>query len=91
PGGEHALIEYLANNIKYPEDARKKGIEGMVIVHFVVEKDGTLSSFSNLKSPDETLYQEAVRVLQSMPKFTPGMKDGNPVRVKYTLPVRVKL
>ncbi|MBL7826399.1 MAG: TonB family protein, partial [Saprospiraceae bacterium] len=46
PGGEHALIEYLANNIKYPEDARKKGIEGMVIVHFVVEKDGTLSSFS---------------------------------------------
>ena len=91
PGGQEKFMEFLANNIQYPSDARKNGIQGMVAVSFVIETDGSLSEFTNLRSPREDLYQEAVRVLKLAPKFKPGKKDGQEVRVKYTLPVKFKL
>lgn len=92
PGGSPALMKFLAENIKYPEEAKKANAEGMAVIQFVVEKDGTLSNFENLKKDvRQDLTDEAMRVLRTSPKWTPATKDGQPVRVKMTLPIRFKL
>lgn len=91
PGGEAEMMGFLAKNIVYPAESRQNQVEGMVAVQFIVETDGSLSNFTNLHSPNGPMYEEVVRVLKLMPKFSPGKKDGQPVRVKYTLPVRFKL
>lgn len=91
PGGVNAMFDFIQNNVKYPESAKKKGIEGRVFVQFVVEKDGSLSSFQVLRGVNDELNDEAIRVLKMMPKWKPGMKEGKPVRVQYVLPFKFQL
>lgn len=91
PGGQAALFEYLMNNVKYPADAVKQKVEGRVIASFVVETDGSITEVNVWRPVFPSLDAEAIRVLQAMPKWTPGMQDGKPVRVKYTVPVIFKL
>lgn len=90
-GGVNAMFDFIQKNVKYPESAKKKGIEGRVFVQFVVEKDGSLSSFQVLRGVNDELNDEAIRVLKMMPKWKPGMKDGKPVRVQYTMPFKFQL
>lgn len=91
PGGQSALMTFLSNNIRYPEAAQQNGISGRVIVKFVVEKDGSISSASVVKGVDKDLDAEAVRVVRRMPKWKPGKNSGQPVRSYFTLPVSFKL
>ena len=91
-GGQQALIQFLSENVKYPEDARKNGIEGRVIVQFVVDKDGSIVKVKVLRSGgDKSLDNEAIRVIKSMPNWKPGTERGKNVRVKYKLPVNFRL
>jgi TonB family protein len=90
-GGLDALYRYLGNHIIYPEEARKRGIQGRVILKFVVEKDGSITDITVLKSPANDLAEEAVNVLKRSPKWMPGMQRGRAVRVQYTLPVNFSL
>ena len=91
PGGPSALFEYIAQNIKYPVVAEENGVQGRVIVSFVVERDGTITDVRVIKSVDPSLDKEAQRVVKSMPYWIPGKQNGSPVRVKYTVPVTFKL
>ena len=91
PGGQAALLEYLAKNIKYPVVAEENGIQGRVIVTFVVERDGSITDVKVVKSVDPSLDKEASRVVKAMPKWQPGKQNGSAVRVKYTVPVQFKL
>lgn len=91
PGGDAALMQFLRENIKYPETAEKNGIQGRVICTFVVENDGSVTNVQILRSVDDLLDKEAVRVIQAMPKWVPGKQNGEPVFVKYTLPITFKL
>ena len=91
PGGPSALFEYLAKNIRYPESAAKAGIQGRVIATFVVMKDGSISNVKVVKSVSPELDGEALRVLSSMPNWTPGMQNGKAVNVKYTVPISFAL
>ena len=91
PEGNSAMIKFLANNVKYPEEAHKKGIEGRVITNFIVEKDGSLSDFQVAHGIDPLLDAEAIRVLKTMPKWKPGKQRGENVRVRFTLPVVFRL
>ena len=91
PGGMKELLKFLQDNLKYPENAMKNNVQGRVIVQFVVEKDGTLTEFKVARSVDPDLDAEALRVLQTMSKWKPGMQRGKIVRVKFTVPVSFKL
>lgn len=91
PGGTAKLLEYVKKNLKYPMMARESDIQGRVFVGFVVEKDGSISNVQVIRGIGGGCDEEAVRVVQSMPKFKPGKQRGNPVRVQYTLPVVFKL
>ena len=91
PGGQIAMLQYLMENIKYPEQAMKEGIQGRVTVRFIVEKDGSISDVKPILSVHPLLNKEAVRVVESMPKWTPGKQNGKPVRVRFNLPVMFKL
>ena len=92
PGGQAALFKFLSENVKYPKEAVKKGIQGRVICQFVVEKDGSISNVEVVRSGGHHLLdQEAVRVISIMPKWKPGTLRGKPVRVKYTVPVNFRL
>ena len=91
PGGIQALLDYLMESVKYPEDAEKQKIEGRVIAIFVVETDGSISNVEVVKPVFPSLDAEAVRVLSGMPKWTPGKQSGKAVRVKYTLPINFQL
>ncbi len=91
PGGEKEMMKYLQKNIKYPNEAKEKGIKGTVFVEFVVEKDGTVDDVLVKKGVNPLLDKEAVRVVNSMPKWAPGKQNGNLVAVRYTLPVKFDL
>jgi len=91
PGGPIAMLKYLMENIKYPEQAMKEGIQGRVTVRFIVEKDGSISDVKPVLSVHPLLNKEAVRVVKSMPKWSPGKHNGKPVRVRFNLPVMFKL
>lgn len=91
PGGPIAMLKYLMENIKYPEQAMKEGIQGRVAVRFIVEKDGSISDVKPILSVHPLLNKEAVRVVESMPKWTPGKQNGKPVRVRFNVPVMFKL
>lgn len=91
PGGEAELQKFLRDNINYPAIARENNIQGTAALSFVVGKDGSISSVTILKEPGGGCGKEAVRVVNSMPKWTPGEANGNPVKVKFTLPVRFRL
>lgn len=87
PGGQAAFMKWLSDNIKYPAEAAKNGIEGRVIVQFVIGSDGTVSDAVVRRSVDPLLDAEALRVINAMPAWTPGKQDGKPVAVRYTIPV----
>lgn len=91
PGGMGALMQFLGKNIKYPAIAQENGVQGRVIVQFVVNKDGSIVDPVVVRSVDPYLDKEALRVIRTMPKWKPGMQRGKPVRVKYTVPVTFKL
>lgn len=92
PGGQQAMFKFLSENIKYPEDAKKDGAEGRVICQFTVNKDGSISDVEVVRSSgNESLDQEARRVVQSMPHWKPGLQRSKPVRVRYTIPITFKL
>ena len=91
PGGSSAMSQFISRNISYPASARQKGVEGHVVVTFVVEPDGSLSGMKVAKSVDPDLDREALHVLMKMPRWQPGKKNGQAVRVRYTLPINFKL
>ncbi len=91
PGGISALMKYLGANIQYPKVAMDKGIEGRVIAQFVVEKDGKINEVKVLQGIDPALDAEAIRMVQAMPNWKPGIHKGEKVRVKYTLPINFRL
>ncbi|WP_303071367.1 M56 family metallopeptidase [Bacteroides nordii] len=92
PGGQTGLMEFIAKNLRYPVKAQKEGIQGRVIARFIVEKDGSVSNLAVARrSASSELDAEAIRVLSTMPKWTPGKQRGKEVRVKYTVPIAFKL
>lgn len=91
PGGNVELMRYLGTNIKYPTIAAENGIQGRVVLKFVVSKDGSISNIQIVRSLDPSSDKEAIRVIKGMPKWIPGMQNGHPVAVYFTLPVLFKL
>lgn len=91
PGGEEALRRYLATEVKYPVIAQENGIQGRVFVKFVIMPDGSVSNVEVARPFDPNLDKEAVRVVKSMPKWTPGKQRGKAVRVSYTVPINFVL
>ena len=84
-------MKYLGSNIKYPTISQETGSQGKVIVQFVVDRDGTISNPEVVRGVDPYLDKEAIRVISSMPKWTPGVQNGKKVRVKFTVPVSFRL
>ena len=91
PGGMGALMKFLGSNIKYPTIAQENGVQGRVIVQFVVNKDGSIVDAKVMRSVDPYLDKEALRVVSSMPKWKPGKQRGKAVRCRYTVPVMFRL
>ena len=91
PGGDAALMKFLQSHINYPPMAAENNVQGKVILQFVVEKDGKVGEVKVARSVDKDLDREAIRVVKTLPRFTPGRQNGQPVRVWYTLPVTFKL
>ena len=91
PGGMEALMKYLSENIKYPEQAKKENIQGKVYMRFVVERDGSIVDAEILRGIGGGCDEEALRVVNAMPKWEPGKQKGTPVRVQYNLPIVFKL
>lgn len=90
PGGKEALNLWIAQNLKYPEAAVAQGVEGRVYVQFVVNADGSISDTRIIRSPDESLSMEVIRLIQSMPRWTPGEVRGKPVRTRFSMPILFK-
>lgn len=90
-GGMAAFYKYVGEKIKYPAQARRMGIEGRVFVEFVINKDGSLSDVKAIKGIGAGCDEEAVRIIQSAPSWTPGKQRGKPVKQRYTLPIIFKL
>ena len=92
PGGTTALMKYLRENLKYPEECAKENIQGKAFVEFVVKKDGSISDIKIMKSSgNEKLDNESLRVVSSMPKWKPGMQRGEVVNVRFSLPIMFRL
>ncbi|MBN2683045.1 MAG: energy transducer TonB [Bacteroidales bacterium] len=91
PGGDAALLEYLGKETKYPKKAIKKKIKGTVYVGFIIGKDGSIEDVKVARPVHKLLDDEAVRVIQSMPKWKPGIQRGKNVRVKYFVPIKFTL
>ena len=91
PGGQEALMQFLRQEVKYPKEAEEKGLQGRVVVRYIIEKDGSISEVEIAKSVNEYLDAEAIRVVNAMPKWKPGKQKGEPVRVKFTLPITFRL
>lgn len=91
PGGISGLRTYLNQNIRYPAEAQENCVQGRVVVSFVVGKDGHISDVTVLRSVDPSLDKEAIRVIRNMPRWTPGKQEGEPVRVRYNVPVSFRL
>lgn len=91
PGGINALVKFLSDNLKYPTVCKELKIQGKVLVKFTVKSDGSIGNVRVTKSVDTRLDKEAIRLVKSMPRWTPGTQDGKPVSVEYTLPITFKL
>lgn len=91
PGGPSALMEWLSNNVKYPVVALENGVQGRVVVSFVVERDGSITDVKVVRGVDPSLDKEASRVVRAMPRWIPGKQNGSAVRVKYNVPVAFRL
>lgn len=91
PGGINALVKFLSDNLKYPTVCKELKIQGKVLVKFTVKSDGSIGNVRVTKSVDTRLDKEAIRLVKSMPRWTPGTQDGKPVSVDFTLPINFKL
>jgi protein TonB len=91
PGGDKAMMEFIYSNIKYPEEAKEKSIQGRVILRFAVMATGKVENVSVLKHVDPLLDEEAKRVVESLPNWIPGRQGGKPVNVWYSVPVTFQL
>jgi TonB family protein len=91
PGGNAALMSFLGENIKYPENCKEDAIEGTVIISFVINEDGQVSDIEPLRSPDERLTHAAIQTVSKMEDWTPGKQDGKNVKVQYKLPIKYAL
>ena len=91
PGGDQAMMDFVAKNVQYPQEARDKEISGRVLVSFIVEKDGSIAEVKVVKGIGGGCDEEAVRVVKAMPKWKPGKDKGKPVRVSYMMPFTFKL
>ena len=91
PGGTAALMKFLSENVKYPEQAEKDSIQGRVVCKFTVGEDGSISDIAVAKSVHPLLDAEAVRVFSLMPKWIPGKLNGQPTKVNYTMPITFRL
>ena len=91
PGGEAALLKFISDNIKYPEAAYKAGVSGRVTTRFVINEDGSVSNVEIVRTASEMLNDEAIRVVSSMPKWSPGKVGGRAVKVRFTLPITFRL
>ena len=91
PGGEAELMKFIRDNLRYPLTAKKEGIQGRVILRFVVTKTGAIDNITVLRSLDPACNEEAIRLIKSMPRWIPGKQNGNAVPVYFTLPVVFKL
>jgi TonB family protein len=91
PGGQTGLFKYITDNTKYPENARKNGEEGTVYVNFIVNKEGKVTQPKVTKGRSASLDAEALRLVNAMPLWSPGVQAGKPVAVQYTLPIRFSL
>ncbi len=87
PGGLNAFRQYLQDHLRYPESAQDAGIQGKVMIRFVVERDGSATAVEVYKSVDPALDKEAVRVVKSIPKWKPGKQQGKAVRTRYVIPI----
>ena len=91
PGGQQAMLQWINNHMQYPQAALDQGTQGRVYVQFVVEKNGSLTNIKVLRNIDTSLSNEAIRLVQTMPRWTPGYKDGQPVRCQVTIPITFKI
>lgn len=91
PGGQDALMKYLRDNLRYPEDAREMAIQGKVYLRFVVDETGQVTDVRVLRSVNSSLDKESIRVVSRMPPWKPGTLNGKPVKVYYSLPINFKL
>ena len=91
PGGDQAMMDFVAKNVVYPQEARDKEISGRVLVSFIVEKDGSITNAKVAKGIGGGCDEEAVRVVNAMPKWKPGKQKGKPVRVSFMMPFTFKL
>lgn len=91
PGGNEAMMDYLSKNLKYPDDAAEKNIQGKVYVSFIVSKEGKVSDVEVIRGVNESLDNEAIRIVKAMPPWKVGMQGDKPVKVKFTLPIVFKL
>ena len=91
PGGEAALLRFVAEHIEYPPTALDKNIQGVVLLRFVVMEDGSIGDVLVTRGIDPDCDKEAVRVINSLPRFIPGRQDGKPAKVWYTLPIRFQI
>ena len=91
PGGDEALMQYLADNVRYPENAAEMGIEGVVTVEFTVKADGSIADAKIVRMVDPDLEEEALRLVNSMPRWTPASDNGTPTEARYSLPIKFRL
>lgn len=90
-GGTEALYKFITENLEYPSKAKEDGVEGRVVIRFIISKSGKVSDIEVVKSLSKECDAEAIRLVESMPDWIPGMIEGEPVDVQYTLPVRFKI
>ena len=90
-GGDAALLKYLRENLKYPDKTKDRGVQGRLVIGFIVEKDGSLTDVKVLRPVDIDLDAEVLRVVKGMPKWIPGRQNGKRVRVRYLLPIHICL
>ena len=90
-GGDAALLKYLGENLKYPDNTKDRGVQGRLVIGFIVEKDGSLTDVKVLRPVDIDLDAEVLRVIKGMPKWIPGRQNGKRVRVRYLLPIHICL
>ena len=91
PGGMDKLLQFINDNMQYPAEARKKGIQGRVIVLFIVDENGSVTEPNIMRSVDPSLDEEALRIIKMLPKWKPGTLKRKPVKVKYTVPIAFRL
>ena len=90
-GGDAALLKYLRENLKYPDNTKDRGVQGRLVIGFIVEKDGSLTDVKVLRPVDIDLDAEVLRLVKGMPKWIPGRHNGQRVRVRYLLPIYICL